>query len=669
MVDDYHGTKVADPYRWLEDTTQEVRDWAAAQSRVAQGFVADSVLRGRLRGRLTLFDAPWDAIDSALGEQVEGAIRLNQGRLVIHSTGGGERLLLDPARFGPTMRIAGFTTSPDRRHVLAELAIGGDDWKVGRVVRVADGVLLADSIPRLLFEAPVWTPDSKGLLIVQYIHPPSNERVMLRGGSLAYHGLGSTADLTLLQLPADDVEGILEVTPIDDGRRAVITEGAGAHLEGLGWALSRLSILDLTQLSTAGAAPALLPVTTARDAAYHVVSSDAASMLVLTDHGAPKHRLVAIDYADPSTTHWREVIPESEDVLLAVEPIGNRLVVTALRDVHPLLRVHGRDGGFQREITFPVATGLIVLAGPSEDVVRIGTETFLQPPGISEVDLRTGRRTPVLTTSIPFPSTEYVEAQHWYVSKDGTRIPMWLVHRKGITLDGSHPTLLFGYGASGTTMQPGYSPEILTWLELGGVFAVPNLRGGGEFGRTWYEAAILARKQTTFDDFIAAAEYLVERGYTSPRKLGIRGASNGGSLVAAVLTERPDLFGAAVAEVPITDNLRYDRGRHRGQFGSPSNPTQFPFLFATSPVHRIRAWRCYPATLVTTALNDPRSPAWLAMKFTATLQAATSCDRPVLMRADSVGGHGGDRAPMAWVDGALDYLVFLSKALALTIPP
>ncbi len=338
-------------------------------------------------------------------------------------------MLLDPATFGPATRIAHHHVAPNARHVLVELAVGGDDWKVGRVVRVADGVLLPDSIPGIVFQSPLWIPNSKGILQVQYIHPASSERVML------------------------------------------------------------------------------------------------------------------------------------------------------------------------------------------------------QPPRLVDVELGTGQRTTVLETTSEFPSADYVETQQWYAGKDGTRIPIWLVHRKGIALDGSHPTLLFGYAGSGTVMLPDYAPELLAWLELGGVFAMPNLRGGGEFGRNWYEAAILGKKQTTFDDMIAAAEHLIARGYTPPSRLAIRGRSNGGRMVAAVMAERPDLFAAVVAEVPQTDNVRFDHARHRAQFGSPSDPAQFGFLLATSPLHRVTAGRCYPATLVTTSLNDPRAPAWHAMKFTAALQKPASATR------------------------------------------
>ncbi len=683
VVDRYHGIAVADPYRWLEDSTAEVRDWAMAQTRFAQPFLHDSVLRAHLRDRMERFNAPWAVFDSALnampdaasGRQTGEAIRVTRGRLVANGPRGAERVLLDPAAFGPAMRIAEHHVAPDGLHVLVELAVGGDDWKVGRVVRVADGALLPDSIPGIVFQSPVWMPDSKGVLQVQYIRPAGSERVMMRGGALVYHRLGTNpaGDVTILRLPATDVEGMIEVSLSSDGHRAFVSDGTGADFEVLGWALSRFAVLDLAQLGTPNVTPALVPVSTTRDAAYAVISSDAMGMMVLTDRDAPRRRLVSIPYGEPSLaaspSTWRDVIPESDDVMLSVEPHGDRLLVVALRNAQHVLRIHHRSGAFERELTFPIGTRIELLSGATGDRQRIGAASFVQPPRIVDVDLRTGQRTTVLETTTVFPSAEYVESQQWYRSKDGTRIPMWVVHRKGIALDGSHPTLILGYGASGTVMLPDYAPDVLAWLELGGVFAMPNLRGGGEFGRRWYEAAIVAKKQTTFDDMIAAAEHLITGGYTSPSRLVIRGRSNGGRMVAAVMTERPDLFAAVVAEVPQTDNMRFDRGRHRAQFGSPGDSVQFPALLATSPLHRIRAGRCYPATLITTSLNDPRAPAWHAMKFTAALQAASSCARPIVLNADTLGGHFSESGSGSGSDASLDYVTFIAKQLRMSPPP
>ena len=250
-----------------------------------------------------------------------------------------------------------------------------------------------------------------------------------------------------------------------------------------------------------------------------------------------------------------------------------------------------------------------------------------------------------------------------YPSKDGTLIPMFLVHRKGLVLDGSHPVLMYGYGASHDPSLPVFDESIQAWLELGGVYASPNLRGGGEFGRAWYEAATLERKQHTFDDFIAAAEWLIRERWTSPSRLAIRGSSNGGLLVTGTIAQRPDLFAVAVAHVPQTDGLRFERGRHTAQFGTPSNPAQFPFLYAYSPLHQLKPNRCYPATFLTTAFNDERVPAWHAFKFTAALQAAQNCNRPIALRVDASGGHSG--LPQTFSEHQADMLTFVTRGVGI----
>jgi prolyl oligopeptidase len=275
----------------------------------------------------------------------------------------------------------------------------------------------------------------------------------------------------------------------------------------------------------------------------------------------------------------------------------------------------------------------------------------------------TGRKTVERGVKLPFPAGTFVITQGWYPSKDGVRVPMFLAHRRGLVLDGSHPTVLAGYGASSQFALPFLDEWAVASLELGLVIALPALRGGGEFGRAWYEAGTLERKQTSMDDFIAAAEYLIRERYTSAGKLAITGASNGGLLVTAVINQRPDLFRVAVASVPQADNLRYDRGRHNTQFGTPANPAHLPFLLAYSPVHNVKPGTCHPSTLITTALNDERAPAWMALKHTATLQAAQSCDRPVILRVDTGGGHIGNES-----DDAADAIAFVATQLGVTRP-
>ena len=462
---------------------------------------------------------------------------------------------------------------------------------------------------------------------------------------------------------------VLNVSVAGDGRYAFLTEGSTAESDEIGWLDARVHVLELGTGPTPSLGAPLQSLSPSRDAAYRIVRVSGRLLTVLTDRGAPRHRLVEIDLDQPAPAHGREVIPESPHVLQSVRMIGGRFAAIYLRDAQQYVKVFTLTGAPVRDIEAPPVSRVFVEAGAADSLLEVESEGYLQLPTVIQYDVTNGSTTPVFSAKSAFPMHEFLASQVWYTSRDGTRIPMFLVHRKGIALNGTHPTLLFGYGASGTSTLPGYSPDVLTWLQMGGVFAVPTMRGGGEFGRDWYESAALERKQKTFDDFIGAAEYLIAQGYTTAARLAIKGESNGGQLVAAVMVQRPELFAVAVPGVPQTDNLRYDRGRHRGQFGSPADFRQFSFLYAYSPLHQVRAGTCYPATLVTTAMNDDRSPAWMSMKFVAALQAAQACPRPVVLLARERGGHFGERTPDGAIQDAADVLLFIAKQLGMSQPP
>jgi len=676
-VDNYFGTRVTDPYRWFEVASPEANRWASTQTAFAQPYLRDLALRPWIATHMREYLKPFAALDSVDAEARRGEpIRLekiarNVREVLVVQRGAADRqrVLLDPANYGSLARIVRFRVSRDHQHVIVELADGGSDWKQARVVRVADGVVLPERINGLLFSQPVWTRDSKGFFYVRHERPANGARVMFQNPAVFYHTLGATAsnDRLILKTPAGNSDLVLNVSLSTDGRYAIISEGTSAESDDIGWVDSRLQVLDLGSATAPAINAPVLPLSATRDAAYRVIRTSGTVLTVLTDKGALRNRLVNIDLANPAPDQWRDVIPESSDVLQSVRVINGRFVAVYLRDVQQFVRVFTLDGRLVREIQSPPISHVIVNAGAADSLLEIESESFLQGPAITQHDLTTGTATTLWKMTSTFPDADYLQTQRWFVSKDGTRVPMFLVHRKDIVLNGLNPVLLHGYGASGTSMLPGHSPDVLVWLALGGVYAVPSLRGGGEFGRAWYNAATLGRKQNTFDDFIAAAEFLIAERYTSAAKLAIKGESNGGQLVAAVMTQRPDLFAVAIPGVPQTDNLRYDRGRHRGQFGSAADSTQFSFLYAYSPVHRVQAGTCYPATLVTTALNDDRSPAWSAMKFTAALQAAQSCSRPVLLRANVSGGHYGNPDAASFVADATDVLTFIALQLGMRV--
>jgi len=648
VVDDYHGTKVADPYRWLEDLdSPEVRRWAADQLAVAEPILRNNERRPWVRARMEVFAKFWDDFD--------------------HQS--PEPSLIDASALAPGWSVTETWASPDRKLAAYAVSDRGSEWVDVRVRRLADGKDFDETLDGLLWSDVLWTKDSRGFFYVRSRRPSAGERTALKSPAVFYHrpGTPQSDDRALFRTPDHTTDLVVELALSTDGRHLFISEGTGAHGNGIGWVLTRLHVLDLGHPQRPSLNGALQSITSERDAAYQVVASAGTTLYVLTDRDAPRRRLVAIDLRNPAPAQWRDVIPQPSqpsEVLASVHEIGGRFVAVSMHNVQHGVRVFDLAGRLIRELAIPPMTNVMrVSAGVRPNELVVESVGYVSPPTRTRYDIVTGAPLDARPVALPFATADYEIKQVWYRAKDGVRVPMFVLHRRGLALDGSHPALLNGYGASNTSMLPGFSENVFAALELGFVVAVPSLRGGGEFGRTWYEAAILDRKQTTFDDFIAAAEYLIAEGYTSPERLAIEGASNGGLLVTAVITQRPDLFRVAVAGVPITDTLRYDRGRHTAQFGSASNPAQFPFLYAYSPQHRIKAGTCYPATLITTAFNDDRAPAWLALKFTAALQAAQSCDRPVILRADTGGGHSGD-----FVEDAADALAFMAGELGLKIP-
>jgi prolyl oligopeptidase len=676
VVDDYHGTRVADPYRWLERLdAPDVRRWAAAQTAITGAWLRRDSLRAALLARMTVLGEPYAALEASATSAARAdsaaveltAVRDGTHRVLARTVAGqSPAVLVDPRAFGPAMSIARVTPAPGGALVAYELSDAGSEWVETRLHRIAENRALPEVLSGLLWSAPVWTADGRGFFYVHHERTPAGAHVMYREPSVRYHVAGTpqSEDRVIFRTPPGTTDLVLTVTLLADGRHVLVSEGTGADWAGIGQVQSRLHLLDLRDAAAPDVGGTLRALTPDREHAYRVVAQRDSLVYLFTDRGAPRRRVVAVDLRAPDPARWRTVIPESADVLDRVYEIEGRLVAVLLRDVQHRVRVHDRDGRPLRELELPPYSSVIdVRRGARRSTVDVVSSALLRAPSVVRYDMGGGADT-VLQPPAALVDTARLEArQVWYRSKDGTRIPMFLVHRRDLPRDGARPTILFGYGASGSVIGPTYAEHVLAWVERGGVYAVPALRGGGEFGRAWYDAAILDRKQTTFDDFIAAAEWLVAERYASPGTLGIQGASNGGLLVAAVMTQRPELFRAAVAEVPQVDVLRYDRGRHRPQFGSAADAAQFPFLLAYAPLQRVRPGTCYPATLVTTAMNDERAPAWHAFKLVAALQAAQGCARPVLLRADTAGGHGALAAPDAWLQGQADALAFLAREL------
>jgi prolyl oligopeptidase len=644
VVDDYHGTTVRDPYRWLENLNdRDVREWAAAQTAFAIPYLRDNDVRPWLLQRVDELGALFREPSTRRAER--------------------EPPLVDEESLAAGELLDGIWPSPDRRYAAYQVSRDGSDWSEGRVRRVSDSTDLSERLEGLFGDAMIWTHDGRGFFYVRATNP-TDGRAQRAGRGVYYHVIGTpqSRDVVILRMDANVTDVNVDHELSADGRFLFVSEGTGPYVDDLGHVNSRLHVLDLRDPAQPAIGNALVALSATRDAAYRVVATRGDSIYLFTDHAAPRRRLVVFAIGTPAVEQWREVVPTSDDVVDLVEEIDGRFVVRFVRKVQHGVRVYERDGRLVRELPIrPMTTIMNIQADTTGALVVRAVEGFV--PTRRRYALASGRDSTEVDVKTPSPADAYEVRQVWFTSNDGVRVPMFVAHRRGLSLDGSHPTVLTGYGASSSIEMPNFGIGAIALLELGFVLAAPSLRGGGEFGRSWYEAAILGRKQTTFDDFIAAAEFLINERYTTADRLAILGGSNGGLLVTSVINQRPELFRVAIANVPPTDLLRFDPGAHSAQYGSPSDPAHLPFLRASSALHNVRPGTCYPATLITTSFKDQVVPAWNAFKLSAALQAAQSCDRPVLLRADTTGGHGG-----LGLDGLGDTFGFITTQLGVPRP-
>ena len=685
VVDTFHGVRVADPYRWLEslDSTDTLQ-WVEAQNRFSAGLLDEGNKDAKLRARLVELGDTWpdDGVPLVAGgrEFFLGldATRSHPALFAKEAAGSTPRLLLDPVSIDDKTTITTFAPSPDGRWIAITLSDNGSDWGRIRVIDVDSGKLLPEMLAGVWFSGSVkWAADGLGFLYRRHDQKKLRAKdAHVADASIHRHRVGTaqSVDVLVYDLPAADaVDKNLDIAISSDLRRLFLSIERGPFLDFLGGSKRQVSTLPLAVDGTLANADPPRQLTV-QASAYRVIATEGERVFVMTDLGAPRRRLVSIDMAANGAPAWQTVIPETDAVLESVQYLGGKFFAMYQQDVHSVMRVHDRQGKRLADIELPdLGTASNVEGSAGSNVFRFMFTSFLYPTVILRHDMGTGITTVEGRGKTTVDVAAYQTEQRWFTSKDGTRVPMFIVHRRGITLDGSHPTILYGYGASGTSTLPGFSEDVFAWLEMGGIYAVANIRGGGEFGKAWYEAAILERKQNSFDDFIAASEYLVDEGFTSPRKLAIRGRSAGGLLVTTVLTQRPDLFALVLADVPATDAVRRSRSGtgaiQRGQWGSTDDPVQFKAMFAYSPLHNLRRGTCYPATLVTTSRDDDRSPPWHSYKFVAALQAAQGCDQPILLHVRDKGAHGGAADLDQMFDGMTMMLGFTARQLGLGASP
>ncbi len=671
-VDDYHGTLIADPYRWLEDPTDsDVIAWTEAQNRRTHGFLGAIPARERLRKRLKhLWDYPrWSIPQKESGRAffLKNDGLQNQAVLYVMPTDDAEPVeLLDPNTLSEdgTVALTNFSPSDDGLLLGYALSEAGSDWQQLRVRDVEERDDLPDVIRWCKFSPIAWTRDSAGFFYARYPEPrsvaPEDTNNFNR---VYYHRLGDnqTQDRLIYERP-DDKELHFHPTVTHDGRYLVITAVRGTDPR------ARIYVMEI------GGDNIVVPLIEQADAKYEFIDNDGPVFYFLTDLEAPRARVIAIDLIQPDREHWRELIAESEHPLAFVVAAGDRLVVVKMVDAQHRVALHARDGTFDRDIELPGIGSIESISGkPGDPELFLSFTSFLYPTTPFRLDLSSPEATlePLHETGIDFDISAYETTQVFYTSKDGTRVPMFLTHKRGMTLDGNNPTLLYGYGGFNISLTPSFAIHRLAWLEAGGVFALANLRGGEEYGEEWHQAGMLERKQNVFDDFIAAGEWLIDNGYTRREKLAINGGSNGGLLVAACMTQRPDLYGAVVCEVPVIDMLRYHTFTV-GHFWVPeygnaeTNPEHFRFMLAYSPLHNVREGIEYPPTLITSADTDDRVVPAHAKKFAATLQADQTDDNPILIRIETRAGHGMGKPTSKIIDERADVYAFLFRVLGMT---
>jgi prolyl oligopeptidase len=675
VVDDYFGTRIADPYRWLEDDrSAETEAWVAAQNEASRAFLETIPGREAIRARLTRL---WD-YERFTAPEVRGGryfFSRNSGLqnqsvlLAADGLSAEPRVLLDPNLLSAdgTVALAEASPSEDGRLVAYALAEGGSDWRTWRVRRADTGEDLPDVVRWSKFSHASWMRDGSGFFYERYDAPAEGAALTAvnREHQVWFHRIGTAQEEDrLVYRRPDQPEWGFGAEVSEDGRLLVVSAALGTNPE---------TAVFVARLGEPGATPE--PLLPRMDAKYEFVGNEGDVLYFLTTNGAPRRRLVAIRRDRPEPAAWRTIIPEGRgrDVLEEVVLVGGRFVARWMRDARSALEIFSKRGERLHAVALPALGTVVQLRGRASSPEAFFAFTgFTQPTAIYRLDARTGKASPFRTPRVDFDPGRTTTRQVFFRSKDGTRIPMFLVHAAKLRRDGRNPTLLRGYGGFDIAMVPYFSPTTVAWLELGGVLAVPNLRGGGEYGKAWHDAGRLASKQNVFDDFIAAAEWLVRERVTSPARLAVNGGSNGGLLVGAVETQRPELFGAAVPEVGVMDMLRFHRftigWAWKSDYGSSETKEGFETLLRYSPLHNIKPGTRYPATLVLTADHDDRVVPAHSHKFTAALQAAQAGGAPVLARIEVRAGHGAGKPTAKTIAERTDVLAFLVRVLGVEVP-
>jgi prolyl oligopeptidase len=672
QVDDYHGVKVADPYRWLEDTdSAETHAWVEAENKVTFGYLDQIPYRPAIHERLTKL---WNYERFGIPEQDGGryfydhnsGLQNQSVLLVAESLNAEPRVLLDPNTLSAdgTVALSGRAISDDGKLMAYGIAASGSDWNEWHVRDVDSGKDLPDVIHWVKFSGASWTKDDKGFFYSRYDEPKGG--ASLRDANyfhkLYYHRLGTTqSDDKLIYERPDNKELGFGGTVTDDGHYLIIHVWQGTSPK------SRVYYKDLTQPDAQ-----VVRLLDDFDAAYNFIDNDGPVFWFQTDLDAPRGRVLAIDIRHPERANWKTVIPQGADKLESVGVVNNSFLAGYLKDARTEVRVYDLGGKFLRNVDLPGIGTAAGFGGKRTDKETFYAFTsFVSPATVYRYDPVAGKSAIFRQPKVDFDPNVYETKQVFYNSKDGTRVPMFLTYKKGLKLDGQNPTLLYAYGGFDISLTPFFSVPNLVWLEMGGIYAQANLRGGGEYGEEWHLAGTKLHKQNVFDDFIAAAEWLIANKYTSTPKLAISGRSNGGLLIGACETQRPDLYGATLPGVGVMDMLRFHKftigWAWTSDYGSSDNPEEFKALYAYSPLHNIKPGTKYPPTFIVTADHDDRVVPGHSFKFAATMQADQAGAAPVLIRVETKAGHGGGKPISKQIDEVGDEWSFVAWNLGMKV--
>jgi prolyl oligopeptidase len=671
QVDDYHGTKVADPYRWLEDTdSSDTHAWVEAENKLTFAYLDKIPYRQAIHNRLTKL---WNYERFSSPEQEGGRYFFehnsglqNQNVLLVSESLNAEpRELFDPNKLSSdgTVALSATAFSDDGKLMAYGVATSGSDWNEWHVRDVDTGKDLPDDLKWVKFSGASWTKDNKGFYYSRYDEPTgATMRDTNYFQKLYYHRLGAKqSDDKLIYERPDNKEMLFGGGVSDDGHYLIIHVSQGTSPN------TRVYYKDLTQPDSQ-----VVKLLDDFDARYSFIDNDGPLFWFETNLDAPRGRVLAIDTRHPERANWKTVVRQGPDKLEFVAIVNNSFLLGYLKDARTEVRVHDLSGKFLRNVDLPGIGTAVGFAGKRKDKETFYAFTsFLSPTTIYRYDPVAGKSSIFRQPKVDFDASRYETKQVFYTSKDGTRVPMFLTYKKGITLDGQNPTLLYAYGGFDISMTPAFSVPNVVWLEMGGVYAQPNLRGGGEYGEQWHLAGTKLKKQNVFDDFIAAAEWLIANKYTSTPKLAVRGRSNGGLLIGAVLTQRPDLFGVTLPEVGVMDMLRFHKftigWAWTSDYGSSDDPAEFKAIYAYSPLHNLKPGTKYPPTLIATSDHDDRVVPGHSFKFAATIQADQAGPAPVLIRIETKAGHGAGKSITKLIDETADTWAFVAHNLDMKV--